>query len=260
MNKLVNVEVSEHRIATITLNRPEAANAFSLQMLYDFHEILHDIKFNKEVSVVILTAAGASVFCAGADLKERATMDEQQVRRTVALIRSNVNDVENLPQPVICALNGSAFGGGLELALACDIRIAQTNALLGLTETSLAIIPGAGGTQRLPRLIGAGKAKELIYTARRINALEAERIGLVEYMVPIERLLDKAQKLALEMVGNGPLAMQQAKYAINNGLEVDLHTGLALEQKAYEVLIPTKDRIEGLTAFREKRKPNYKGE
>lgn len=259
MNKLVNVEVSEHGIATITLNRPEAANAFSLQMLYDFHEVLHDIKFNKEVRVVILTSAGASVFCAGADLKERATMDEQQVRRTVALIRSNVNDVENLPQPVICALNGSAFGGGLELALACDIRIAQTNALLGLTETSLAIIPGAGGTQRLPRLIGAGKAKELIYTARRINALEAERIGLVEYMVPIERLLDEAQKLALEMVGNGPLAMQQAKYAINNGLEVDLHTGLALEQKAYEVLIPTKDRIEGLTAFKEKRKPNYKG-
>ncbi len=260
MDKHVNLEVTDEGIATITLNRPEAANSFSRQMLYDFHEVLYQITFNKAVRVVILTAAGASVFCAGADLKERATMDEQQVKRTISLIRSNVNDVENLPQPVICALNGSAFGGGLELALACDIRIAQTNALLGLTETSLAIIPGAGGTQRLPRLIGKGKAKELIYTARRISAIEAERIGLVEYAVPLEKLVETAQKLALEMVGNGPLAIQQAKYAINKGLEVDLYTGLALEQKAYELLIPTKDRIEGLTAFKEKRKPKFKGE
>lgn len=260
MKKLVLVEKREDGIATILLNRPEAANAFSVQMLYDLHEALHDVKYDPNVRVVIITGSGEKVFCAGADLKERATMNPQQVKRTVSLIRSNVNDVEELPQPVICALNGSAFGGGLELALACDIRLAAHDARMGLTETSLAIIPGAGGTQRLPRIIGRGKAKELIYTARRIDAFEAERIGLVEHTVPKEELLDKALELASEIAKNGSIALQQAKYAIDKGSEVDLQTGLAIEQKAYEVIIPTKDRLEGLAAFKEKRAPNYIGE
>ena len=161
---------------------------------------------------------------------------------------------------MICALNGSAFGGGLELALACDIRVAADTAQLGLTETSLGIIPGAGGTQRLPRLIGKGKAKELIFTAKRITAKEAEQIGLVEYVVPREQLMEKAMEIAEQIVVNAPIAVMQAKIAINRGLDVDLATGLRIEQMAYDITIPTKDRLEGLQAFKEKRKPVYKGE
>ncbi|MFV8826940.1 enoyl-CoA hydratase [Alkalihalobacterium sp. APHAB7] len=260
MDKKVLLTIDDSGVAHITLDRPEAANALSLQMLYELHEAIHEVKYNPEVRCVVISASGEKVFCAGADLKERAGMDPIQVKRTVSLIRGNINDIEALPQPVICALNGSAFGGGLELALACDIRIAADHIKMGLTETSLAIIPGAGGTQRLPRLIGKGKAKELIYTARRVDAYEAEKIGLVEYVVPLESMDQKVSEITSQIAKNGPIALQQAKYAIDKGLEVDLQTGLALEQKAYEVTIPTKDRIEGLTAFKEKRTPNYTGE
>lgn len=260
MEKQVLLTINDAGIATITLNRPEAANALSLQMLYELHEALQEIKFNPSARCVIITAAGEKVFCAGADLKERAAMDQTQVKKTVSLIRGNINDVELLPQPVIAALNGSALGGGLELALACDIRVASEHIRLGLTETSLAIIPGAGGTQRLPRLIGKGRAKEMIYTAKRIDAKEALQIGLVEHVVPLEQLRAKAEEIATAIAKNGPIAVQQAKFTIDKGLEVDLQTGLSIEQKAYEVTIPTKDRIEGLTAFKEKRTPQYKGE
>ncbi len=260
LEKKVLLTIDDTGIAQITLDRPEAANALSLQMLYELHEAIQEVKYNPKVRCVVIKATGEKVFCAGADLKERAGMDPVQVKKTVALIRGNINDIEALPQPVICALNGSAFGGGLELALACDIRIAADHIKLGLTETSLAIIPGAGGTQRLPRLIGKGKAKELIYTAKRVDAAEAEKIGLVEYVVPLEYLEQKVSEITSQIAKNGPIALQQAKYAIDKGLEVDLQTGLAIEQKAYEVTIPTKDRIEGLTAFKEKRIPNYTGE
>ncbi|OLO36412.1 enoyl-CoA hydratase [Alkalihalophilus pseudofirmus] len=260
MEKKVVLVIDETGVAHITLDRPEAANALSVQMLYELHEAIQEVKFNPEVRCVVIKASGEKVFCAGADLKERAGMDPVQVKRTVSLIQGNINDIEALPQPVICALNGSAFGGGLELALACDIRIAADHIKVGLTETSLAIIPGAGGTQRLPRLIGKGKAKELIYTARRVDAYEAEKIGLVEYVVSLENLDEKVNEITALIAKNGPVALQQAKYAIDKGLEVDLQTGLAIERKAYEVTIPTKDRIEGLTAFKEKRTPKYTGE
>lgn len=260
MEKQVIFEVTDEGIAKILLNRPEAANAMSVQMLYELHEAIQEIKYDPNVRCVIVTGAGEKVFCAGADLRERATMNPIEVKKTVSLIRGNINDLEQLPQPVIATLNGSAFGGGLELALACDIRIAASHIKVGLTETSLAIIPGAGGTQRLPRLIGKGKAKELIYTARRIDAQEAEKIGLVEHVVPYEELEEKAMSIANEIAKNGPLAVQQAKFAIDKGLDVDLQTGLSIEQKAYEVIIPTKDRLEGLAAFKEKRPPVYRGE
>ena len=162
-------------------------------------------------------------------------------------------------KPVIAAVNGVALGGGTELALACDIRVASESATMGLTETRLAIIPGAGGTQRLPRLVGRGKAKELIFTGRRVDAKEALEIGLVNKAVPAERLLDECLEMAGMICEAGPVAIGQAKYAINYGLEVDLHSGLAIESNAYWVTIPTEDRLEGLAAFREKRKPVYKG-
>lgn len=258
--KVVQVIKSEDGVAVITLNRLEAANALSLQMLYELHEAIYDIKFDRQIRCVIVTGAGDKAFCAGADLKERAGMNMTQVRKTVALIRGNINDLEQLPQPVIAAVNGVAFGGGTELALACDIRVAAETAKFGLTETSLGIIPGAGGTQRLPRLIGKGRAKELIFTARRIDAKEALDIGLVEYVTPAEGALTKAMEIARQIVRNGPIAVTQAKYAINKGSDVDLQTGLAIEQNAYEVVIPTKDRLEGLQAYKEKRSPVYKGE
>jgi enoyl-CoA hydratase/carnithine racemase len=162
-------------------------------------------------------------------------------------------------KPVIAAVNGVALGGGTELAMACDIRIASMNASMGQTETRLAIIPGAGGTQRLPRLVGKGIAKELIFTGRRVGAEEALRIGLVNKICALDELLDEARKMAGMICETGPVAIEQAKYAINYGMETDLHTGLAIESNAYWVCIPTEDRLEGLAAFREKRKPVYKG-
>lgn len=260
MSASVLYSTLDHGVAILTLNRPEAANALSLKMLNELRDVQQELKFNRNVRCVIVTGAGEKAFCAGADLKERAQMNETEVRQTVSLIRETINEFEQLPQPVICAMNGVAFGGGLELALACDLRIASETVKLGLTETSLGIIPGAGGTQRLPRLIGKGRAKELIYTAKRITAVEAERIGLVEYVVPSSQLLEKAHEIANQIVENAPIAVAQAKLAINRGLEVDIHSGLKLEQMAYEITIPTKDRLEGLQAFKEKRKPVYKGE
>ncbi len=256
---LVQTEISAG-VATVTLNRPAAANAFSVEMLEQFLDALYDLKFNPEVRVLIITAAGEKAFCAGADLIQRGQMDLAQTRQHINLIRSAVNELEAMPQPVIAAINGVAFGGGTELILAADIRVASTKAQFGLTETALAIIPGAGGTQRLPRLIGVAKAKELILTARRISAEEAEQIGLVNAVVPPAELLQKAQEFALSITKNGPLAVRQAKLAINKGIEVDLATGLSIEQNAYEVIMPTQDRLEGLKAFKEKRPPVYKGE
>ncbi|MFJ7973435.1 enoyl-CoA hydratase [Psychrobacillus sp. NPDC096389] len=258
---LTNVQVEKRSdgIAIITLNRMEAANALSKQMLDDLKTATNDLRNNREVRVIILTGAGEKAFCAGADLKERKTMTENEVRQAVRSIGEAVNEVANLPQPVIAALNGVAFGGGLELALACDIRIGAEEAKVGLTETSLGIIPGAGGTQRLPRLIGVGKAKELIYSAKRLSADEAEGIGILEYVVPRESLLDKALEIATAMAKNAPLSLIQAKAAINNGIEVDLNTGLKIEELAYNELLPTEDRLEGLRAFAEKRAPQYTG-
>jgi len=258
--KTVQVEKRSGGIAIVTLNRPEAANAFSKQMLLDFHQAVSDLKYDVDVRVVIFTGSGEKAFCAGADLKERKGMSDAETKQTVQYIGSAVKAVEDLPQPTIAAINGVAFGGGLELALGCDLRIGATEAKIGLTETSLAIIPGAGGTQRLPRLIGLGKAKELIFSAKRLTAEEAVSIGILEYAVPRLELLEKALDLSGAMAKNGPLAVKQAKIAVNKGIQVDLATGLKIEELAYDALIPTEDRVEGLKAFAEKRSPQYRGQ
>lgn len=247
-------------IAYITINRPEQLNCFDFETLDRLERIIEDIKFNKEVRVVIITGAGDKAFSVGADLKERRTLSEQEVRRNVYKIRDVFSKMEELPQPTIAVINGYAFGGGLELALACDFRYAAKNAVVGLTEVSLAIIPGAGGTQRLSRLIGVSKAKELILTARKIDAQSAYELGILNKVVDREVLMEKAISFAEEIMKNGPLAVAQAKFAIDFGSNVDLKTGLAIESKAYEVLIPTKDRVEALEAFQEKRQPNFLGE
>ena len=258
MSNFVKVDV-EDSIAILTLMRAEAANALSIKMMHEMNEALETIQYDRSIRVVIVTGDGEKAFCAGADLKERNGMSEEQVRKTVALIGKTISHFETLAQPVIAALNGVAFGGGLELALACDIRIASSNVKLGLTETALGIIPGAGGTQRLPRLIGVGKAKELIYTARRLCADEAFTYGIVEHVVAPQELLAQAKALATEMAKNAPLSLIQAKTAINQGMQTDIATGLQIESLAYSRLLYTEDRLEGLKAKKEKRSPVYSG-
>lgn len=256
---MIEVKV-ENNISILTLNRPERRNALSAQLLVEMNEALRNIDNDHTSYCTIITGKGTKAFCAGADLKERKGMTDREVIQAVRAIGKLVNRVEQMRMPVIAAINGVAFGGGLELALACDLRIAAVDAKLGLTETSLAIIPGAGGTQRLPRLIGIGQAKRLIYTAERINAEKALELGILEAVVPNEELLNEAKKLASSIAANGPIALEQAKIAINRGVETDLSTGLDIEHLAYLRTIPTKDRKEGLQAFSEKRKPVYNGE
>ena len=260
MNDGVLLREEDNGIVTLTLNRPEVMNSFNFQLLHALREQIEDVRFKRDVRVIIITGAGDKAFCSGADLKERATLSPDQVKEFIFTIRNLFTSIEQLNKAVIGAVNGVALGGGTELALACDIRIASMNASMGLTETRLAIIPGAGGTQRLPRLVGRGKAKELIFTGKRIGAEEALNIGLVNQICEPEDLLDECKKMAAMICETGPIAIEQAKYAINYGIEADLHTGLALESNAYWVTIPTEDRLEGLAAFREKRKPVYKGQ
>ncbi len=247
-------------VLTLTLNRPQVMNSFNFELLRALKAQIDAIRFRPEIRVVIITGSGEKAFCAGADLKERATLSPLQVKEFIFTIRDLFSSIENLNKPVIAAVNGIALGGGTELALACDIRLAAATASMGLTETRLAIIPGAGGTQRLPRLVGRGKAKELIFTGRRVPAEEARAIDLVNQVCEPDALLEACQSMAAEICETGPIAIEQAKYAINHGVETDLHNGLAIESNAYWVTIPTKDRLEGLTAFREKRKPVYRGE
>jgi enoyl-CoA hydratase/carnithine racemase len=250
----------EGLVGVLTIERPDVYNCLNLETLFTMRQLIADIALDKEVRVLIVTGAGDKAFCSGADLKERRTMTEQQVQRYIRTIRDTFTELERLPKPVIAAINGLALGGGTELALACDLRVMSDTAEMGLTETALGIIPGAGGTQRLPRLVGKGAAKELIFTARRVSAAEALRIGLVNRVVPSDQVMAAAFELANRMAENAPIALAQAKYAIDFGLEADLATGLAIESNAYQVLIPTKDRLEGLEAFKEKRKPVYRGE
>ncbi len=246
-------------VVLLTLNRPEVMNAFNFALLHALRDRIEALRWEAGVRVIIIVGAGGKAFCSGADLKERAELSPVQVKEYIFTIRNLFTSIEQLNKPVIAAVNGAAFGGGTELALASDIRIAATNATMGLTETRLAIIPGAGGTQRLPRLVGKGKAKELIFTGRRIGAEEALDIGMVNQICEPEELIDECRKMAAMICETGPIAIEQAKYAINYGMETDLNTGLAIESNAYWVCIPTRDRLEGLEAFREKRKPVYKG-
>ncbi len=246
-------------VATLTLNRPEVMNSLNFSLLHALRDQIESFRFRTDVRVVIIAASGEKAFCAGADLKERALLPPEKVKEYIFTIRNLFTSIEQLNKAVIAAVNGIALGGGTELALASDIRIASSNATMGLTETRLAIIPGAGGTQRLPRLVGKGKAKELIFTGARINAREALDIGLVNKVCEPGELIAECRKMAEMICETGPIAIEQAKYAINYGYETDINTGLAIESNAYWVCIPTEDRLEGLAAFKEKRKPVYKG-
>ena len=255
---MIHLERSDH-VAIIRIDRPERMNCFDYPTLVELQQLVTTVRHDPTIRVVIFTGTGKA-FSAGADLKERVTLNETEVRRNVEAIRDVFTDIANLPQPTIAAVNGHALGGGFEWMLACDFRMIVKGALVGLTETSFGIIPGAGGTQRLPRLIGETRAKELIFTAKKIDAQTAEQYGIVSRVVATgEELMEVCLSFAEEMLQNGPVAIRQAKMAIDQGLDHTLAEGLGIETTAYEVVIPTEDRLEALRAFAEKRTPQFQG-
>jgi enoyl-CoA hydratase len=251
-------EVAEH-VATVTLNRPDVRNAMNTAMREELLRCFTALATDDDVRVVVVTGAGARAFSAGADIREfvepQAPVQLREQRRRLDFRQV----MDRCPQPIIAAIRGVALGGGLELALACDIRIAADDALLGLTEINLAIIPGGGGTQRLPRLIGRGKALEMILTGTRIGAAEALRLGLVERVVPAGDVLTEAFALARDLAGKSPIALRYAKEAVVKGLQLPLADGIRLENDLSTLLRTTEDRVEGARAFLEKRPPNWKG-
>ncbi len=256
-----NILLIEDRfqLEILTLNRPEVLNALNMDLLRALKEQIDVLRAREDIRVVIITGAGMKAFSSGADLEERAGFDESRVKHYLLTIRELYQSIETLNKPVIAAINGIALGGGTELALACDIRIASAHATMGLPETRLGIIPGGGGTQRLPRLVGLAKAKELIFTGKKVGAEEALRIGLVNHVFDRASLLEECKGMAAMICEAAPIAIEQAKHVINTGLKTDFETGLDIESKAYGVTLPTSDRLEGLAAFREKRKPVFKG-
>jgi len=252
------VEKQGH-VAWVTLNRPDARNALSRDVNLQLAEIANELDFAEDVRALVITGAGDKAFCAGADLKERKGIPAADSGPFVNAIAGAINGWGELRKPTIAAMNGSAYGGGLELALACDFRILVDTAEVGLTETRLGIMPGAGGTQRLPRLVGEARAKEMILLGRRIPAARALEIGLVTQVVPRAGLIAAVEALLAELAGAAPLSVQQAKSAIERGYGRTLDEGLAIEREHYDVTLFSEDRDEGLAAFAAGRPPKYQG-
>lgn len=261
MNAEAGVRLEERgSIALVTLDRPERMNALSRALVARFGEIGREIAARTDVRLVIVTGAGDKAFCAGADLKERAGMSTDEVRTLLLAYESELGWLESIAVPTLAAINGAALGGGLELALLCDLRIAAHHAVLGLPETSLGVIPGAGGTQRLPRLLGEARAKELILRAARLSAPEALILGLVNQVMPkSEQFLLEVINWAEPILNGAPLAIRAALSAMRGAGSRDLKEGLALERAAYEQCLGSEDRVEALAAFSEKRPPVFKG-
>lgn len=243
-----------------TLDRPDRRNALSRALVREMGKRARALRQRKEIRALIITGQGDRAFCAGADLKERRSMDEEDVRDFLPLYRASFGAIDSLPVPVVAALNGAAYGGGLELALACDFRVAAREAALGLTETSLGIIPGAGGTQRLSRLIGGARAKELIVFARRLSAQEAFEIGLINRVAaPGQSALECALDFVGPLADAAPIAIAAALEAVDAAAELPLEAGLSKERECYERTLESRDRLEALQAFAEKRKPVFHG-
>ncbi|OBZ82211.1 Methylglutaconyl-CoA hydratase, mitochondrial [Choanephora cucurbitarum] len=257
-SKEAYLEHVEGGISVLNLNRPSSRNALSVNLVSEFRQALSNVRFSNESRVLIVRSSTPGAFCSGADLKERANMTPAQVNQFLYSLRQAYRELETLPIPTIAAIDGPAFGGGLEMALSCDLRVAGPDAKMGLTETKLAIIPGAGGTQRLPRLIGIPKAKELIFTGQIMNSVTAKEYGVVNH-VSQDSAFEKAMEIAQSILPQGPIAIRMAKMAIDRGAHLDMDSGLEVEQSYYAQVIPTEDRLEGLKAFKEKRKPVYKG-
>ena len=244
------------QVAVLTIDRPEALNALNTQVLCDLDEAIAKVEQADDVRVVILTGAGRS-FVAGADIGEMKGFSAIDGKKFGVHGGSIFLRLENLSKPVIAAVNGYALGGGCELAMACDIRLASEKAKFGQPETGLGITPGFGGTQRLPRIVGVSKAMELILTAKTIGAEEAKAIGLVSEVYPAEELMDKAMELAQAICANAPIAVAESKRCIRMGMQTDISTGAAFEAEAFGVTCGTEDKNEGMGAFLEKRKEKH---
>lgn len=247
----------ENRLGFVTINRPKVLNALNAEVLSELDQIISNICQDKEIDVVIFTGAGEKAFVAGADISEMKDKSPQESYTFARQGQVLFQRIQELPQPTIAAINGFALGGGCELAMSCDMRIATDKAKFGQPEVALGIIPGFGGTQRLPRLIGRAKAMEIILTGRTISANEALDLGLVNKVVSAENLLAEAVNMAEAILVKGPYAIRQAKVAINKGLEVDINTGCELEGNLFALCFGEEQK-EGMSAFLEKRKPNFK--
>ncbi|MGL5822115.1 MAG: short-chain-enoyl-CoA hydratase [Sarcina sp.] len=250
----------EGNIAVVTINRPKALNALNSETLNDLNEVVAALEGDKSVYAVILKGAGDKSFVAGADISEMKDLNEEE-GKNFGLLGNNVfRRLENLDKPVIAAISGFALGGGCELAMACDIRIASEKAKFAQPEAGLGITPGFGGTQRLPRIVGTGIAKELIYTGRIVKADEALRIGLVNKVVAPENLIDEAMAMAKSIAVNAPIAVKLCKDAINRGTQVDIDRAIVIEAEDFGKCFTTEDQKEGMTAFVERREKNFKNQ
>lgn len=246
-------------IGFITINRPQVLNALNKETMVELKEVVRVIGNDSDIKVVIVTGSGQKSFVAGADISEMQGMSALEGREWGKYSQEVFNEIENLSQPVIAAVNGYALGGGCELAMSCDIRIAAENAKFGQPEVLLGVIPGFAGTQRLPRLVGKGRAKELLFTGKQIDAAEACRIGLVNSMVPLDQLIDTATAMAALIMERGSVAVKLCKAAVNEGLDMDFESGQAYEREVFGLCFATDDQKEGMRAFVEKRKPAFIG-
>lgn len=254
------LERLDGHVLLVTLDRPEASNAMNTRMGLDLMELFEGLILDVEdIRVVVLTGRGAKAFCAGGDLKERKGMTDASWQSQHAVFERMVRAVMGCPIPLIAAVNGAAYGGGCEIAAAADFIYAAATARFALTEVTLGIMPGAGGTQTLPRAVGDRRAKELILTGLPFSAQEAEAWGLVNKVLPPDGLLEAALATARRIAGNGPIAVRQAKQSIGRGLQMSISDGLAFEIEAYNRMVPTEDRREGVLAYNERRKPNFRG-
>lgn len=256
--KFIIFEKSEG-VATITLNRPEALNVFSKEVVEEILRAVEDVKSDENVRVVVLTGAGEKAFSAGADIKAMAGMTALKARELSLMGESLCVALENLEKPVVAAINGYALGGGLEVAMACDLRIASENARMGQTEVNFGLIPGWGGTQRLTRLVGMTKAKELVFTGKMLDARTAEQLGIVNMVAPADKFRETVRQFALELASKPPVALKVAKALINKGANISLDSALALEREGFGVVASSEDFKEGVSAFTEKRKPVFRG-
>ena len=255
-----NIERSlKEGVATVTINRPKALNALNYDTLKELLHCFEEIGGNRDIHAVIITGSGEKAFVAGADISFMKDLEAIEAREFGKLGHEVMAVVENLPQPVIAAVNGFALGGGCELALACDIRLASENAKFGQPEVNLGVLPGFGGTQRLPRLVGKGHAAELLLSGKMINAEEACRIGLVNRVIAPEKLLEECISLAEMIAAKAPVAVRLCKEAVNNGLEMDLARGCGYEADLFGICFASRDQKEGMKAFLEKRAPQFAG-
>ncbi len=248
----------ENDLAILYINRPKYLNALNAQTLEEISRAVDEVAKDADIKVLIVTGAGDKSFVAGADINFMLPLTPAEGRYFSDMGEKVFRKLELLEKPVIAAINGFALGGGCELAMACDIRLAAENAVFGQPEVGLGIIPGFGGTQRLPRLVGEGRAKELTYTADNIKADEAYRIGLVNHVYPAAELMEQARKMARKITAKAPLAVGYAKFAIGKGMQVDIDTAMSIESDMFGMCCATEDKNEGLGAFVEKRKPQFR--